>query len=730
MGKYFRQLFGDLQMGGSMSGATQYPSKPFWTAVLTEDEDLIREYILSCYKANYDTGAERFQRMRLNFCLYAGLQYFPEDVRVVAQEGTSPVLIGGSPKLTSNHVQRLVNEQVTSVLINPTDVAVVPFGTDWQNTIQSDVVKGLLDCIDQEINQKRNREILHRRARICGEAYRKIFWNKDKGPLDPVYEKRKAAGKKVMIEASNGELKEFRRAIYQGDVDEELPFPWDVGLDPKTCPDEVNWCFIRKFVPTDELKADHPEIAENILPTSWAAHFTTEFMQTDPLRDHTLVIEFYARSTPYLPDGAYYKVTPDVVLESGPNPLPWFTSSQFGNLPIERITDMDIDGYLWGWSRIQNIAQLQNQHDNTLSLRGRNIFLSAHPKWVMPKGACNINRLANQVTVVQYAGQTAPQLVTYSSVPPDVVQYQDMVKAEMDATYGSNPIMRGEPPPGVEANAALQFLDARAQESNTLPQAKSDQFEIDTYAKRLCVISANYTAEDKRTYRAVGDDQRWQVQFFDVKTLRGKYEVRLNISSDLPKRKDALMQTVFQMSQIWPGLFPGEAVAEMFRLGHAQKFISAGACSWQAAEKENYLASQSAEVPEPQAYEDLIVHWKSHWKQMTHPQYQEWPEKAKRELFEHLLTTEYLMLVKSRTNMIFAAKLQELIVYPLVLPLPPDMAGPQPSPGLPASAIGGEGESQEDQQQATSAPQKAANAGLNQQRFSNGQFGTSVQPVM
>lgn len=725
--RWFNQLFGDLAIGGSTYAPSQYPSKPFWTAALTEDEETIRSYIMECFRAYYDTNTDRFQRMRLNLCVYSGIEFFPREIRVDAVEGLAPSLIGSTPKISSNHVQRLVNEQVTAILTSPSDIAVVPVGTDWQHTVQADVVKAHLDHLDRILQKDRNREVLHRRARIFGEAYRYIFYNKDKGPLDPVFEKRKRMGKKVQIEGTDGQLYDFNRVIYQGDVDETLPFPWDVGLEPKTCPSEVQWCFIRKMVPVDELKADYPDLADQILPTNWATEFSTEFMQVEPSRDKALVVEWFHRSTPYLPDGAYYKVTPDLTLESGPNPLPHNCTSEFGNLPVERITDMDIDGMLHGVSRINNILQLQNQHENTLTLRGRNIFLSAHPKWMMPKGACNINRLSNQVTVVQYAGPVEPKLVTYSSVPNDVVQYQEAIRSEMNDTYGSNPMLRGEPPPGVIANAALQFLDTRAQEAMSLPQAKADLFEINTYNKRLAVISANYTEDDERTFQVVGKDQKWQVKHFDVKALRGKYMIVLNISSDLPKRKDALMQTVFQMSQIWPQLFPGEAVAEMFRLGHAQKYLSAGASSWQAAEQENYTASMGEKVPEPVPYEDLITHWKSHWKQLTHPAFQGWGKKEQEALLTHTLVTEFIMLEKSKTNTIFAAKLQELVVWPLLLPLPPDMGQAQgPSPGMPAAAL----EAPEDPAAGGSAPQRAPNAGLSQQRFQNGQFGQSVKPVM
>lgn len=731
MARWFDSMFGDVRNTTTWNTRTLYPSKPFWQVLLTKDEDLIRQHIMDCYKANYQTHFERIQRMRLNLALYTGVQNFNSEIQLVAKEGVAPSYVGSTPKITSTHIQRLVNEQVTAALVNPTDVAVVPFGTDFKNGIQADTVKELLDCIDQDINKSRNRETLHRQCRIFGESYRRIFWNPDKGPLDPTYLSRKKAGKKIQIEDSEGNLVDWRRAIYQGDVDEFIPYPWDVGFAPASRMSAAAWGFERYMQPTEEVRADYPNLREEILPTLDASQFDPDIMNTQMMSDHTLVIEFYARSSPYLPEGAYYKITPDCILESGPNPCPDVLGSQMGNLPWERLVDLDVDGQQHGMSRIQNVAQLANQFDNTLTLRGRNIYIAAHPKWIIPKGSVNINRLANKVTVVQYAGSVPPRLETNQSVPTDVMQYQQDLRTLMDDTYGSNAALRGEPPQGVTATSALQFLDSQAQQALTLWTIKNDQFEIDTYTKRLAIISLKYEKNDKRITRALGEDQKWQAKIFDVATLNEQYELRLNISTELPKRKDALMQTVFQMSQIWPTLFPPEAVARMFKLGHAEKFMSAAYASWQAAEAENYRASKGEKLGSPFPGEDLIVHWKCHYKQMQMPDYRFWSDEDRTEHETHMLETEYMMLAKSKVNFIFAAEIQKLQVWPLLLPLPPDMGagvGAGPTPGLPAPDQQGAG--QDNGTVETSMASSVPRASINQSRSRNGQFGQAVQPIM
>lgn len=722
MGRLFDSLWGDIYNDATFHNRQLGPSRPLWTTLLEEEDQETLDHLWGEYKGYYETSWPRIERMRLNICSYVGLNHFPSDIRLKAMEGMAPQYIGSSPRLTTALIQAMVNQQVTQALLVPMDIAINAIGTDFSNSLQAEAVKDLMDAYDRKFNKARGRELINRRARVMGEAYRHIYWNRDKGPLDPVYKEKRKNGDSTIVALVDGKEYPLLRPLYQGDLDEDVLQTWDVGIHQTTFIGNSMWGFVRYLRPTDELLVDyahHPD-RDEIEATTDAYNWSSDMMAAVPIKDHTLCVDFYYRNSPYLPNGYYARITPGVLLEQGPNPYPEVMGSLLGNIPFERLTDLDIDGSLHGWSRIQNLQQGQNQYDNAKTMVGRNLYIAGNPKWMLPKGAANITRLSTGVNVVQYTGPIEPKLVTYEAVPQSAIQYKDGEKADMEYVYGSNAIARGEPPKGVTANAALQFLDQQQTEANTLWQKKEEQHIIDTYGKRLAVVQRFFSEDDERFYQVLGQDQKWKVRYFDVKSLANEFEIGLVISSDLPVRKDARMQTIFQMSQIWPTLFPPEAIAQMFKLGHVSKFLSAAAASYEAAELENWKAMHGEKLDEPMSYEDLVVHWRTHKKQMHSAQYRMWPEKRQKILHDHQLTTELLMLRKMRTNQVFGAQLQQLGDWPLLLALPDDFGRPAGPPGAipPPPPEQGQG-----------AASKTGDAELNQQRFPNGQFGQGRQAV-
>jgi hypothetical protein len=726
-----KKLFSDFLGDNSFTQSAQYPAKPFWVTAITADPDLIREDVMTRVKAWYGSNQERIMSMRFNMAAYAGLQHFSDDVRAIATQGLQPRLVGQSARITSNHVQRLVDTQVTDILKQPQDITVLPMGDRFEDGVLAEMVQEMLESINNTQQQTQIAEMLHRRARLCGEAYRWMFWDAQAGGEHPSSKKLREKEKVVRIEGTDGKMHEIKSPVMQGDVGEEHPFVWDVGMDPQPKPWMVQWCFKKEFCPVDELKVDYPEFANEIIPHDNATTWSDHLMQPQDLRDHALKITFYARSSKYLPEGYKVVCTPTVTLEHGPSDMPHCGYSMWGNLPIERITDADLDSVLHGWSRLRNINQLQNQYDNSTTLIGQNIFIAARPKWMFPAGSVNMSRLANKETMVPFKGPQAPQLVTSSSVPNEVFLYKDSIKKDMEQTYGVHPIAAGEVPKGVTATSALQFLDEEQQKAGTMQQLKNEEFTIATHTKRLALMRENYDVSDKR-FSTILHGQDWKVKYFDVKALQCDCKVQMKVGSDLPKRKDALMQTVFQMSQIWPNLFPDEAVADMFKIGHAKRFINEARAAWQSGEDENFRASRGEKLEDPEAWENVLVHWRAHAKQLQLPEFKQWPEDRKDILIKHQMTTEFLMLLRLRQNPVFAAQVQQLPSWPMTLTLPPDFGGPQASVEGGAIAPGqlelpGDGGAP-DGSQAVPA-QAASNAGVNQIRFPNGQFGNRVEEV-
>jgi hypothetical protein len=726
-----RKIFNDFLGDNSLINQRDYPSRPFWVHALTGDPDVIRDDIINRVRAFRAANSERFLLMRFNLAIYAGLEYFPEDVKQIATIGLQPQLIGGKARVTSNHVQRLVDTQVTDVLSSSQDISVLPTGDRFEDGVLAEMIQELLDSLEYEHQKGQIVEMLNRRARLCGEAYRWITWNPDKGDEHPSSKKLREKGETLTLELPDGTSKRIDVPIMQGDVCEEYPLPWDIGLEPAAHPWQCNWCFKVDARPVDELRVDYPDMAKEIIPNDNTYEWSDELMQPTPLKDHAMVITFYQRSNKYMPQGYKVVCTPSVTLEHGHSDMPLKIASMWGNLPVERLTDADIDGVLHGWSRLRNITQLQNQYDNSTTQIGQNIFISARPKWLFPAGSVQINRLANKETLVPYKGPVAPALATFPSVPNEVFIYRDAMLRDMEKNYKVHPMASGDIPKGITATSALQFLSTEQEKAMTMQRKKNEEFIISTHHKRFSICKDNYDTSDKR-FISVMKGSSWKVKYFDVNALQIDCEIKMSIGSDLPQRKDALMQTVFQMSQIWPTLFPDEAIADMFKIGHAKKFLNEARAAWQAAEDENYRASKGEKLENPEEWENMLVHWRAHAKQFQLPEFKRWPKKRQEELLNHQRTTEFLMLIKLKQNPVFAAQIQQLPSWPMTLALPPDFGAPQQSLESGIISLGAQLQDPNQVPQEQVEPQEAqaaSNAGVNQIRFPNGQFGPAAEQV-
>ena len=109
---------------------------------------------------------------------------------------------------------------------------------------------------------------------------------------------------------------------------------------------------------------------------------------------------------------------------------------------------MDVPEVLNGISQYEMVRPIQTMHDNLSTLLAKNIYMMGHAKWVMPRGACKIESLGNDNTIVQYQGPTPPQMIQTQPNPPEAYNFRNMLREEMGQIYGIQGVSRGTPPKG------------------------------------------------------------------------------------------------------------------------------------------------------------------------------------------------------------------------------------------------------------------------------------------
>lgn len=697
----------------------QQNNKPLYSFDL--DDEANEKDILAWLKSERDylesEARDRVRNMRKNLALYKGIQYQDTEVRTDARtrgdDRTSFIR-----KIVSNHLYDLTKNRAARLVKFRPAVAILPTNDELQDKLASKMCKMLLDHIWYENDfEGAIQTQLATYAQVMGEVYTLIDWNPRKGDLSPQYLKAKGRakdGRIPLLDENGQQVKDPQgNAVYVdspvrvGDVEYKVLLADQVLLQKKHKWEDVDYCFTMEPVTTDQLRVEYPDKAGFIKDTD-AQIYDYERMELRALRRTVYKYTFWHRRCPEIDKGRKIVFINDCVLENVEFPF------SHDKLPVVRFTDMDLPGELHGVSFYEQIKGLTGTYNNLTNMIIRNLVMVSHPKWMVPAGSVAIDKLGNDITIVQYKGPTPPVLATAQSVPADIFKFRGELKEEFQQIAGVFGVSRGEPPPGIKAGVALQFLSEQEAERYNELALKWNEL-IKTIAKLTIAVCGDYYDEsDERMIRVIGKNNEYMTEFFKVSALEKDYDIRIQNSSALPKSVAARTQTLLDLSERFPEQFTGEQVIDMLDLAQTDKFVDAATVAVRSAEAENekLQAIEDGNVLAPVEFENHIVHWKIHTRQMQEFsfKYKMGPEIHER-FKDHVTAHEMLMTEQAKKNPAFAQELLKLPMFPMFyvepvapapmpepvpapapMPMQPGMPQPFPEPtGLPVNPlVGGE----------------------------------------
>lgn len=440
------------------------PSRPFWALDLSEaNEKEILSWLNGEVSYLIDKSRDRLRKARKNLALYKGIQYESQEDRRDLRDRSGDKS-RALPKIVVNHLYDLAQNRIAKLVKFKPGVAIMPTNDEFEDKISAKVTKSLLDHIWYE--EHFQDELVYQIARdanVMGESYLWITWDPNKGDLHP--DSPKDGEKLPLIDESGKPLKDedgktifIDKKVRVGDVSYEVVLAPDVFIDRKQRLKDCEFVFRRKVKTVEELRFEYPKKASKIKASKDARVFDYETFEVQNLNNEVVVWEFYHKSTPHMENGRYCVFTNDCVLLN--EKLPY----THGELPFERYTDIDVPGEVHGMSFFETVKALTSSYNNLTNMILRNQYLVAHPKWMMPKGAANIESLGNDITVVQYSGPQPPVLVQASPTPPEVMTMLQSLKEQFQQISGIFGVSRGEPPPGIKSGVALQFLNEQENE--------------------------------------------------------------------------------------------------------------------------------------------------------------------------------------------------------------------------------------------------------------------------
>lgn len=638
---------------------------------------------------------ERFSLMKKNLALNKGIQYQDQELRSDNRDSVDSKK-RQVQKIVLNKLREANRTRASKLLKYKPNVAILPTNDELGDKVAADMTKNLLDHIWYE--ERFDGDILPELVNNKGpmqEAYLFIGWNPNKGDINAAYKEAEEYAKKNKMErvplmGADGkpEKDDKGQTIYvdapvkNGDVEYKVVLATDMLIDrhPSRQYRNARYSFERQVMTVEEARIKWPKSADNIQGDKEIQLYDYDKMQTYTDKNCVEIWHFYHRRTDYFDKGRYVVFTQKGILDSTEFPY------SHDMLPYIRWVDLENPGEMHATSFFEDCKGAFGAFNNLNNMILRNEIMVGSPKWMMPAGAADIRELGNAITVVQFKGPTPPALVQANPTGQGAYNLRESLKEEGMQLADVSRTGNGNPPQGVTAAVALQYLSELEQERWNSTVLKHNEAVLMTAVMTLSVCGDYYDPSDKRMIRLQGNDGEWMSQFFDASNLSKDYDIRIQASSALPESKAARTETLLFLAEKFPDRVDQEQILDLFDLAQNKKFIKEGTVSLRAAEAENEMFMSGKSVAPPEDYEDHVVHWKTHVKQIR-----EWSFKnratpeVKKALVDHITAHEMLLMEQAGKNPALGQMISALPGFPMFYEAQP-LA--ETEPALPGDEMG------------------------------------------
>ena len=654
------------------------------------DYENLREWVTTTHSALIDPTRAWATTQLKNLALWIGLHYKSQGpyAQFVAEDEDVSI---DSHKVIINNIYDVERNRYSKITRNNPQTRVVPLSPEYEDFSGAKVGNMVLKNIKSRTKQKRVCNEMLRQSFIFGEAWVNVEWDKDKGPVSQEWEEelkeQKRKKKEKEGDEDNSLVLDSTKPIFIGDHKLRLVLPWNLFLDPKIYPDDVQWIISVDYVHEDELKFLYPEKEKKISATEGAKSFNVNTLQVENLKNHCVVYTIHARSSKFLRDGCRFVCTPECMLEAPTqNPNSFVEESQWGNLPYERLTDIDVPGRLRGYSTIQILANLQHSENQMHTMIKHYLLLLGHPKIGIPReGNIKIDELGDDSFYFEFDGGFKPEVLVPNPIPQQVVAFAEMLRDRMQKLGDLHGVSSGDLPNNVRAAKAIRLLQELEDLRSTSVYEKWNQLFVDLDRKLLAQTS-NYDSTDGRLLTILGKGNEYLVEDFDAEIFSKKYGVEMEVTGSIPPPGSARVEFMLQAQNLSGNtLFTPEKMAKMMGLESEEEFIDAATVSVIKAGRENDWIITGKEVPSPEPWENHIVEIREHAVMLQSASFPAYPQKVREAALDHVRAHEMLLWMQTLDNPALAQyMLTTQPWFPLVFKLPKDqMPLFGPPPGMP-----------------------------------------------
>jgi hypothetical protein len=674
---FFEDYFSDME-----SDVTNDTTFPF---IDRKDPKELLRWLNNDIQDKANRQKSRLQRIRQIEAYFKGINYrSPSDRNgkdnILGTNNNKP----RDAKIFVNFVNEMVEAKVSQRARFKPAIAILPGVDEIEEKNNAETWKQVIDCKAQELDFETIFSNGDKIQFLRGESFTWVLWDKTAGGL--VDEFKDLADQGVKVPGKTDPMKGDLRVFTLG-PDRCIP---QVN---KNSWDEVDDISLISWVHQDELKSLYPKMKDKIFPTDNSIYYwDATDMTRKKMKNYCMVVDYYHKGTRFLPQGRFCKYINSVVLEDEP------LSECYSHLklPVVFDTDIDLEGELHGRPFTDNITRLQALHNMVMAATAKGFAIASNPKWVAPAGSIAVNKVTNEYGLMEYKGAVPPQLVTYSGIPRDAFELADRVEKHVEKQSSVYGISRGQPPAGIHAAVALNFLDEQEQQRESRGMAKRQRRILDVYRLCLYTMAQYYTKEDGRIFQMLGSDNSYLVESFTNNSIKN-YELRMQNTSSLPDSKTGKIAAILDINQATQNdpYFGREEISTMLDMGNDQRFRDKLAVSVKAADTVVMKILRGIKGQNPKEWDDFVVQYPILLRAIQERDYKDTDQHIADEMTAYITTMEYMMFNKAQASPVFAQRIQSFYMFPVFFkvpiapPMPPMGATPPGAPpvtGLPQSS--------------------------------------------
>jgi hypothetical protein len=480
-----------------------------------------------------------------------------------------------------NHYRGLVKHQIALVTANRPAWDPQARTTDARASQQVSLTRGLLDYTMDELRLGLDLVDQYEIAKVAASGWIALGW------------KETGDGKGTVVASTLA--------------------PWEVChervRDYKTCQwwiyrtYESRWDWVARFAAVD------PEKARKIAGLKNEPHVASAFMYDDPegggdKADRFEALHVFAKPSEACPKGRYAIIADgELVLLDGPNP--------YGDdVPISDITPARFVGTSVPFGDSWSLLAPGDAYNAMLSMAMTRVEAHGVPTLGVPAGSefTRDDFSGNKMLEMGPAGMGEPKVLDMLSIPNELPNMMNLVKAGMEELSGINSVTRGNPQENVSSGSYAALLQSMAIQFNSADE-KAWIANLERVGS-LVVRIYQRMATEKQLISICGSDETWTAREFRSEDLDQIQRVAIKPANALSKTiagRLALGETMLEKQMIQT---PQEFL-QVVATGNVEPLYSGSAKELSLIKSENEMLMRG-EAPKVSIWDNDQLHIREH----------------------------------------------------------------------------------------------------------------------